>query len=903
MNLIKKLGMTALGLALSAGVGVGISQGKISEAKAADADITYDVTPTKAITGRTESKYVDEQFAYTVGGVAFNTNHVNPNTQQICVKNGDINKTIDSNYYIYNSTAFTKQIKGVSISFSAGTINKDYFQITTGTSTITSNVDFDSSKGGSYNATTSTLTWKFNTTDTFFRLCIAKNGGTVKIGTFTIITGEPSGEVKVTDVSLNEHELSKVEGTKFQLVATVSPEDADNKNVTWSTNNDNASVDENGLVTFNKPGDVTVTVTTEDGAKTDSCLFHVLADPYKTDILTAAEFPATTTSYTTFKDISFNSSALYAGNTANNSGQIQLGYSSSAKDKGIFTTRTGGLIKSVRTNVAEGITKKYQIYAKNEPYTSIDDLYDSTKRGTALLSAASSVSETIELTEDYQYIGICTTDGAVRFNDISISWDPVKPTSINLEAESTSISVGSTVKVTANLVNGTKIISETGVTWSSNSACATVENGVVTGVSAGKATITATSTADTNVKGTIDITVSAEIIHVTGVTLNKNTLTLDDGASEQLTATVLPSGAADKSVSWSSSDETVATVVDGLVTAGNKAGNATITVTTKDGGFTHTCAVTVTYRERASFKKVTSVSELVAGSKYIVVGEKDGDYVAMIHYESGNNIKTVDVDEPENDVITDVKSILDTAVYTIGGVEDAWTFSSGEKCIYAAGGTNEKNNYLKAYELEDLDARGQFTIGISGGVASIVANDATTLNKTLRYNSGSALFSCYSGSDKQADVYLYKYVPNTPTEKTAEAFATFFLSETGSICSSGKASNLEALQGVWSLFETTYSALDDTEKDKVVAEDASQNIKDAVARYDFICGKYNTETVKNLNEFIVGHSVPHSERLFNTTSLAETNNTPMIIVICCAVASVTALGVLIVIKRRKSAIK
>lgn len=80
---------------------------------------------------------------------------------------------------------------------------------------------------------------------------------------------------------------------------------------------------------------------------------------------------------------------------------------------------------------------------------------------------------------------------------------------------------------------------------------------------------------------------------VTGVTLNKSTLALDTGASETLIATVAPANATNKTVTWTSSDSDKVSVVNGLVT-GVAEGSATVTVTTQDGSFTATCAVTVT---------------------------------------------------------------------------------------------------------------------------------------------------------------------------------------------------------------------------------------------------------------------------------------------------------------------
>lgn len=83
-------------------------------------------------------------------------------------------------------------------------------------------------------------------------------------------------------------------------------------------------------------------------------------------------------------------------------------------------------------------------------------------------------------------------------------------------------------------------------------------------------------------------------ISVTGVTLDKTTLSLEVGATGQLTATVAPSNASDKSITWKSADESIATVDDsGKVTA-VKAGSVDVTATTKDGNKAAKCAVTVT---------------------------------------------------------------------------------------------------------------------------------------------------------------------------------------------------------------------------------------------------------------------------------------------------------------------
>ena len=91
-----------------------------------------------------------------------------------------------------------------------------------------------------------------------------------------------------------------------------------------------------------------------------------------------------------------------------------------------------------------------------------------------------------------------------------------------------------------------------------------------------------------------ELIVIALPVAVTGVTLDKNTLSVAKDATATLIATVSPDDAGNKTVIWSSSDDTKATVdATGKVT-GVAAGSATITVKTVDGAKTATCAVTIT---------------------------------------------------------------------------------------------------------------------------------------------------------------------------------------------------------------------------------------------------------------------------------------------------------------------
>jgi len=135
------------------------------------------------------------------------------------------------------------------------------------------------------------------------------------------------------------------------------------------------------------------------------------------------------------------------------------------------------------------------------------------------------------------------------------------------------------------------------VSWvSSNPAVASVDaSGKVTARAAGTATITV-KTADGAKTATVKVTVSAAdppLVKVTGVSVSPTTVALKVGGVQQLTATVAPANAANKTVTWTSSNPAVASVdAKGKVTA-KAAGKATITVRTADGAKTATVVVTV----------------------------------------------------------------------------------------------------------------------------------------------------------------------------------------------------------------------------------------------------------------------------------------------------------------------
>ena len=133
------------------------------------------------------------------------------------------------------------------------------------------------------------------------------------------------------------------------------------------------------------------------------------------------------------------------------------------------------------------------------------------------------------------------------------------------------------------------------------------------------------------------------LVRVSGVTLDKSELSIKEGDTETLVASVLPYNASNKNITWSSSDDSVATVSSNGVVSGVSVGNADITVTTEDGGFIAQCATTVknykviTYTATAKLHETTSSSGLHTNS----FSGTSGQQLTMVSHTFEDGVGTV----------------------------------------------------------------------------------------------------------------------------------------------------------------------------------------------------------------------------------------------------------------------
>ena len=219
----------------------------------------------------------------------------------------------------------------------------------------------------------------------------------------------------------------------------------------------------------------------------------------------------------------------------------------------------------------------------------------------------------------------------------------VNPTGITLDAEKKEILLGQTFSLSATLAPAD--VTEKAITWTtSDTSVSSVDaEGKATAVGVGEADITATTT--NGITATCHVKVLP--ILVSSITLSSKEIIGEVGNKEQISASVLPENATTKTLTWASTDTSVATVdADGNV-AFVKAGTATITATATDGsGASATCAVTVKQPATGIEISETSVTIQKGEAKSLTasVGPDDASDKSIAWTSSDTSVASVDAE-------------------------------------------------------------------------------------------------------------------------------------------------------------------------------------------------------------------------------------------------------------------
>ena len=186
------------------------------------------------------------------------------------------------------------------------------------------------------------------------------------------------------------------------------------------------------------------------------------------------------------------------------------------------------------------------------------------------------------------------------------------------------------------------------------------------GIGQDNATTITVTTNDGGKTATCAVTVTSASVLVTGVSLDQSQISVNVGGSYAFVATVSPSNATNKAVTWSTSDSSVVSITTGGVARGVSPGTATITATTSDGGKTATCQVTVlspTY-------KVTVKVGAYDCFKIYSPSSASGTYYQDTTFDVSAGEK-VDVDWIKGPVTTEYPTYTVTTTYKKCGSEKA----------------------------------------------------------------------------------------------------------------------------------------------------------------------------------------------------------------------------------------
>ena len=366
---------------------------------------------------------------------------------------------------------------------------------------------------------------------------------------------EPIEEVPVTGISVSKSSVSILEGESEAVKATVTPDNATNKIVTWTSSNPTVAKVAGGRITGVSVGTATITAKTSNGL-TATVSVKVSENPNIIKPTGVTVSPTTAT--------------VVEGNTTKLTATVAP---SNATDKTVTWTSSNTAVATVSGGVVKGVAE-----------------------GTAVITATTFNGKTATATVTVTGRKITYLDGDGIYFEKPSGWG----SNINAYFFSNNQPVGAAWPGTAMKDLGDGIYGLEYDTTDSNLMVIFNDGSRQTG------NLNYVKNGYYNLSGYVKTIEKVEEVKPTGITLDKASLSLNANQTAQLTATVTPANATNKTVVWTSSDNSVATVSNGVVTAVS-AGTATITATTSNG-LTATAKVTVAGVVTTELKNASTIS-------------------------------------------------------------------------------------------------------------------------------------------------------------------------------------------------------------------------------------------------------------------------------------------------------
>ena len=464
---------------------------------------------------------------------------------------------------------------------------------------------------------------------------VTSDGG--KMATCLVKVGTP---VKGITLSISSKTLY-VGDPSLDISATLTPANATDKSIEWSSSDPEVASIAPGaalhaVIKPLKPGKTTITATTKDGGFKADCevtvkrhvsgvsLSKSSLNLYvgETESLAATVAPEDASDKTVAWS-SDNSAVASVSNgkvTANKPGTavIKVVTNDLSKEAACTVTvkRHAESVELSQKEIKLYLGENRSLTATVLPSDASDKnvTWSSSNPNVATVSTAGNVvSKSVGTT----VITVKTADGGHQAScHVTVLEPVVYATSLTITPQALNMNIGESASLTLQMLPSNA--NEKLVWESDNESVARVVNGDITAVGVGVAKIMVKGKNVTSNEVTVTV---IDKFAVTGVKLNESEKSLQVGDSFTLTATVLPEDARDKTVTWSSDKESVATVKDGVVTAVSP-GTAIIKVTAGAGAFSATCSVTVEERiieiTEISYPEDNQTINLKMGESYTI---------------------------------------------------------------------------------------------------------------------------------------------------------------------------------------------------------------------------------------------------------------------------------------------
>ena len=461
-------------------------------------------------------------------------------------------------------------------------------------------------------------------------------------------TDEPEGgkdkTVHVTGIQLNPTSTIIKEGESVTLVATVTPSNADNKAVSWSSSSDAvAKVDANGKVTGVKAGSATITATAEDGGKTATCAVTVQQNNAPSVTVGAEHVSAVSVELQGKAQVDNKGTSLVLGFqyykvNSSDSPSVTTLISANADEDNNYTVVITGLEPSTTYCYWSFVRQNGQdTYGETKEFTTKDvaSLLE-TKEASGIEAVKATLNAKLDLTD-------------VKYKDLAYGFLlGTSESSLNTDIKCTEIKDKTITAPLTDLSYKTQYWYKAYVTLDSQTFYSEVK------------------------------TFTTDFVPVESVSLDKTEYIFNTiGNTLTLHATVLPADATDKRVSWTSDKEDVATVdSNGRVTAvGN--GTATIKATANDGsGIFASCSLSVEEKidmgiKTSDGKKLYWSTRNLCESGFVTSPEDYGDYYAWGETEPKEDYSwsTYKWGNTSSDSVTFTKYISESAI-NLGTVDN-----------------------------------------------------------------------------------------------------------------------------------------------------------------------------------------------------------------------------------------